>query len=245
MRLLRTNPRTQARHVTNLWIGISRPTRRKNVMKRSPVRFSILQLSIFCVSLLALSAHRYELQCVAAEEGVKKSQDEQLEPARKEQLLLRVERLEKILAEAENKVRKKRNELSGLADRIGSADSPTLNRAQQTSLEQIGVLRREISKIRLKRTMAEAKLEAREKLQKSNEDEASISKRKLKIETWVKQESQLAEELEQLTKDARKYGRASIDVEMMRKDIDLLDPVVAKLSQEIERSKLELQKFEK
>ena len=214
-------------------------------MKRSPVAFTILQLSILCVSLLALAPHRHDQQCVAADEAIEKPKEEQLEQTRKDELLLRIDRLEKILADAENKARKKRNELSGLADRIGSADSPTLNRAQQTSLEQIGVLRRELTKIRLKRTMAEAKLQVREKLQKSDEDEASISKRKLKIETWVKQELQLAEELEQLTKEARKYGRASIDVEMMRKEIDSLDPVAARLSQEIERSKLELQNLKK
>ncbi len=209
-------------------------------MKRSPVAFTIL-----CVSLLALAPHCDEQRCFAADEAIEKPKEQQLEQTRKDELLLRIERLEKILADAENKTRKKRNELSGLADRIGSADSSTLNRAQQTSLEQIGVLRGELTKIRLKRIMAEAKLQAREKLQKSNEDEASISKRKLKIETWIKQETQLAEELEQLTKESRKYGRASIDVEMTRKEIDSLDPVVTRIIQEIERSKLELQKIGK
>ena len=174
--------------------------------------------------------------------------EEQLELKRREQLLLRINRLEKILATAEDKPRKKRIELSRIVDLFGSADSAILNQMQQGLLEQTGLLRCEITKIRLKREMAEAKMQAREKLQAMNEDEASKKnkeKLKLKIETCVKQEAQLAAELDQLMTQVRKYGRVSIDVEMLRKEINSLDPVVVRISEEIERSKLELQEIGK
>jgi hypothetical protein len=217
-------------------------------MNRSPFARSVIQISIFCISLLTLAPYHHEQRCIAAEEAVEKAQGEQLEPARREQLILRIERLEKILVDAENKVRKKRNELSRIVDLFGSADCATLNRMQQGLLEETGLLRCAITKIQLKRVMAEAKMEAREKLQAMNEDEAhkkNKEKLKRKIETCVKQETQSAAELDQLMTQVRKYGRISIDVELLRKEIDSLDPVVERISAEIERSKLELQKIEK
>ena len=275
---------------------------------------SILQLSIFCIGVLSLVPDRAEQQCVAAQEGVEKPQKEQLEPSRKELLLLRIERLEKILTEAEGKARRKRNELSSIVDRTGTKDSTELAPAQQSMLKQIGLLREELTKIRLKRVTAEARLQAQERLPNSEppkegsdqktekqaksksalrnegsgdaagegaendaetrklvqeikdlriqlakakhklsqrtkpaEDQPPISEAKLKrkIEKWETQETQLAKELDQLTLDARKFGRLAIDVELIRQETGALDRVITKLSQEIERSKLELQKIGK
>ena len=304
----------RARSVTNLTIGNSYQTRRKNIMKRSSFSFSVLQISMFCISLLSLAPNRHEQQCVAAEEGGEKPQKEQLEPTRKELLLLRIERLEKILLEQEGKARRKRNELSNIVDRTGTKDSTELGPAQQSMLKQIGLLREELTKIRLKRVTAEARQPAQERLpnseatkessdQKTEKQEKSKSplrkdksgeiagegaendvetrklvqeikdlrtqlakskhklsqqkkhaddqplipeaKLKRKIEKWVIEETQLAKELDQLTQDARKLGRLAIDVEMNRQEKDSLDRTISKLSQEIERSKSELQKIEK
>ncbi len=298
--------------MTNLMIGNSDQTRRKNIMKRSRVAHSILKISVFCISLLSLAPHRHEQRSVAAEEGAEKPQKEQLEPTRKEQLLFRIERLEKILVEQEGKARRKSNELSSIVDRTGTKDSTELGPAQQSMLEQIGLLREELTKIRVKRATAEARQPAQERLpnseatkessdQKTEKQEKSKSplrkdksgeiagegaendaetrklvqeikdlrtqlakskhklsqrtkpaedqplileaKLKRKIEKWETQETELARELNQLTQDARKINRLAIDVELIRQEKDSLDRVITKLSQEIERSKSELQKI--
>ena len=62
-----------------------------------------------------------------------------------------------------------------------------------------------------------------------------------KIAALEKQESHLRDEMSKLEIESRKFGRSSIDVEMMRKEICSLDPVVARVSEEIERTKIELQ----
>ena len=62
-----------------------------------------------------------------------------------------------------------------------------------------------------------------------------------KIAALEKQEAHLRDEMTKLELESRKFGRSSIDVEMMRKEIGSLDPVVARVSEEIERTKIELQ----
>ncbi len=260
--------------------------------------------------------------------------------------LLRVDRLEKILVAAEDKVRKKRGELSNLVDRLGTSDTTTLNLSQQALLSQFSFLRTELSKVQfdilrakselLSKTGGQANadgtvdkpqtgenpdggdpanevsasdeitdpfvLEALERdpaaAQLSREVEqlkskiSSVDKKyepkiaasyrekyKSQLETATqkledrtkrvvqlmtakkggngvdlnslslpqkiaaleKQEVHLREEMSKLEVESRKYGRSSIDVEMMRQEISGLDPVVARVSDEIERTKIELQ----
>lgn len=284
----------------------------------------------------------------------------------------RVDRLEKILAAAEDKVRKKRGELTGLVDSLGTGDQVTLNIAQQSSLQQLGLLRGELSKISFDLRRAKGELQARvgagtnaaaesqnpkvkseekgageksatgtsttsvssaqpndsksgsssdkagssaspvaeindialeealeadpaasalkkeieykqnlirqtkvkydartaESYVKKYQTELDDAQRKLaertkrvqriveassgnsklertdlpiKIEVLEKTESQLRDEMKVIEAEAKKLGRSSIDVEMMRKEIGDLDPLVSRVSQEIERTKIELQ----
>jgi polysaccharide biosynthesis transport protein len=257
--------------------------------------------------------------------------------------LLRVERLEKILVASEDKVRKKRGELSGLVDRLGTSDSTTLNLSQQALLSQFSFLRTELSKVQFdilraksellakngghvnadgtvdnqnsenpegeaakqdgstaeeitdpfvlealerdpqasqltkeveqlktkilsteKRydpktaasylTKYKAQLEtAKQKLEdrtkrvvqlmdgKNSAPQSSNMPLPQKIASLEQQEIHLREEMSKLEVESRKYGRSSIDVEMMRQEISGLDPVVVRVSEEIERTKIELQ----
>ncbi len=54
------------------------------------------------------------------------------------------------------------------------------------------------------------------------------------------QEKELLEEVARRESEARKFGRSSIDVEMMRAEITSLDGVLARIGEEIERTKVEL-----
>ena len=260
--------------------------------------------------------------------------------------LLRVERLEKILVTAEDKARKKRGELSGLVDRLGTSDSTTLNLSQQALLSQFSFLRTELSKVQFDILRAKSELlvksggpanpdgttedpedataknaggasedsvaaeeitdpfilEALEKDPAASQLTREVEQLKTKISTADKkyepkmaasfkekyktqldaakqkledrtkrvvqlmagkngdgasrlanlslpqriaslesQEAHLREEMSKLEVESRKFGRSSIDVEMMRQEIGSRDPVVARVSEEVERTKIELQ----
>jgi len=59
----------------------------------------------------------------------------------------RVTRLEKVLAETSEKVRKMRNELITIVDATGTSDSATLTMAQQSTMRQFDFTRAELSKV--------------------------------------------------------------------------------------------------
>ena len=59
----------------------------------------------------------------------------------------RVTRLEKVLAETSEKVRKMRNELITIVDATGTSDSATLTLAQQSTMRQFDFTRAELSKV--------------------------------------------------------------------------------------------------
>ena len=285
----------------------------------------------------------------------------------KSERLDRVERLERILIEAEDKVRKKRNELSNIVETLGTGDSTTLNLAQQGSISQFALLRSELSKISIDLMRAKGEFKAaggdmkvvnalresyklleqkkpdlpadsrpavsnvsppaseptstidsrgksgtvtdmsdvrlleqlekdieasqlkkevehyeksitsldkrydpkiaaayatkyQAKLDEAKQKLAERTKRvqqlyevpgatalnrsenlPLKIVILESQEAQLREEMKALESESKKFGRSSIDVEMKRKEITGLDPVVEKVSLEIEQTRIELQ----
>lgn len=86
--------------------------------------------------------------------------------------LSRVEQLEKILADTEEKVRKKRAQLKNTVDSLGTGDSVTLNLAQQSVLSQYGFLRQELSRIHIEVLKMQGELELRNSISaKANLDE--------------------------------------------------------------------------
>ena len=61
-----------------------------------------------------------------------------------------------------------------------------------------------------------------------------------KIGIFKEQEKMLREEMVELMAESKKFGKQSIDVEMLRKEIDALEPMVSKINQQIEQMKIEL-----
>ena len=61
--------------------------------------------------------------------------------------LHRLDNLERVHTQAEGKVRNKRAELKSLASALGTGDSESLTVAQQTSLQQYGLLQEKLSNI--------------------------------------------------------------------------------------------------
>lgn len=239
----------------------------------------------------------------------------------KKSKIARIEKLEKVLNQASDKVRKKRNELSTIVDTMGTADPSVMNVAQQSAIQQLAQLRMELSKVRRERLKTELELNARTEavsesetniptVQTSESDnkpsfndgvskaeiktegeshkkkdsqlgkdlerdsiasklvkelelfrtQLEISQRQLveltkrldrmvtettesltlKIEILNEQEAQIVEEMKQLEQESKRYGRTSIDVEVRRKEIETLEPVITRITQEIERFKTEI-----
>jgi succinoglycan biosynthesis transport protein ExoP len=266
--------------------------------------------------------------------------------AEQNERLRRVDSLERVQTDAENKARAKRAELRGLVDTLGSGDSSTLNLAQQATVQHYSLIRAELSKIQfdLMRAEGELQFKSQDQLQKQEAEPAtgtpestapaevrtdlatlpvtdprltqlieadSIGSRHLRdverftnliqvaetrlasttasayvdkyreqldqsqkklndrtiqlqdmllesrsmggttrdiprldlpreIEILKTQERRLDEELKRVDAEAKKIGRSTIDVEMMRTEVIGLDKVVSHVAEELERTKIEL-----
>ncbi|MFK8110869.1 MAG: AAA family ATPase [Rubripirellula sp.] len=78
------------------------------------------------------------------------------------------------------------------------------------------------------------------KKEKAEAREEAIAEREIRIGILKQQKTRIEEDLTRLESDSQKLGRSSVDVEMMRAEIASLDEVLARLSGEIERTKIEL-----
>ena len=67
-----------------------------------------------------------------------------------------------------------------------------------------------------------------------------ISEREIRVGVLRQQRERIEEDLSTLTEESKKLGRSSVDMEMMRAELVSLDEVLARLSGEIERTKIEL-----
>jgi len=263
--------------------------------------------------------------------------------------LKRVDNLERVYSEAEQKVRTKRSELRALATALGTSDTDSLTVAQQNALQQFGVMQNKLSEVQFQLMQAEGELEIARKWEEQTlaemrefaarnaatevetpladfvkppeitrmEDEIARSRSRLaslqrdlgikhpsyrrlaeevavseqilkqnleqaqqayqkqveldrqrlegtapgmnpelagklqskydivsliaRIETLKKQENLLLKEVDKLNEETRELGRSSIDVELMRAEIDSLEEVLQRVSQEVERTNIELQ----
>jgi capsular exopolysaccharide synthesis family protein len=263
--------------------------------------------------------------------------------------LKRLNSLEKVYSEAEQKVRSKRSELRALATALGTSDTDSLTVAQQNALQQFGLMQTQLSEVQFQLMQAEGELEIarkweeqtlaefektaaannengvetpvaefvktpkisslqdevdrarsrleslrgnlgvnhpsyrrmadelafNEKVLKRNLEEAQedyqkqleLDRQRLKdaspgmnpelarklasnydfvsmvakAETLKNQEKLLREKVDQLSEETRQLGLSSIDVELMRAEIESLEDVLQRVSQEVERTKIELQ----
>jgi capsular exopolysaccharide synthesis family protein len=263
--------------------------------------------------------------------------------------LKRLDNLERVYSEAEQKVRTKRSELRALATALGTSDSDSLTVAQENALQQFGVMQTKLSEVQFQLMQAEGELEIAKKweeqalaemreaaaksgetevetplasfvkppaianmedevarargrleslqrdlgfnhpsyrrmaeevavneqilkqnleeAQKVHQEQVELDRQRLegtapgmnpelagkleskydfvsmiaKVETLKNQEKLLREKVDQLSEETRQLGLSSIDVELMRAEIDGLEDVLQRVSQEVERTKIELQ----
>jgi capsular exopolysaccharide synthesis family protein len=79
----------------------------------------------------------------------------------------RVQALEKILTDTRENLRKKKNELRGLADQFGTTDKGALTQKQLNLLAEFGELKKQLSQVQIERMRAEMRLEAHKATEKN------------------------------------------------------------------------------
>ena len=236
------------------------------------------------------------------------------------QRLERVSTLEEAYTDAENKLRRRRSDLRGLAESLGTGDSEALTLKQQIALEQYASLRREhmrlqfeLMRAELDLAAAQSSLDALGDLEISQEElddymqrdpltvalrdevnktaaalaaiekeytdrakhrtepyrqshDAALSNLKTHVEQLrsrlqrdrraklavpvaqlqraasllAQQEQALRADVDGREQEAERIGRSSIDVEMMRAEIQHLDDVASRIATEIEITRVEL-----
>jgi succinoglycan biosynthesis transport protein ExoP len=246
---------------------------------------------------------------------------------RKAAKLKRIDHMEKILVQQEDRMRRKMTELSNIVESLGIGDAATMNLAQQSALQYHGQLRIEMSKVRRDLMKAEwmlkAKKEASPESPKATTDSSETKDQKLpptkpgvtvaatdhdpltslrakdansevvksfsddpviaaltrdvehyrsqlaqserllaervkhlaksgdkstatlvsEIEFLTQQENVIRAEMREIEVESRKFGKTSIDVEMKRKEIEALEPVLRKLAQDLESEKVGLREL--
>lgn len=76
----------------------------------------------------------------------------------REERLKRLDNLERVHAEAESKVRNKRTELKSLASALGTGDTDSLTVAQQSALQQFGLMQEKLSNVQFQLMQAEGEM---------------------------------------------------------------------------------------
>jgi capsular exopolysaccharide synthesis family protein len=248
--------------------------------------------------------------------------------AEKDQRTRRLSNLEKIYSDTESKVRGKRGALKDNAELLGTSDSQSLSLAQQATMQQYGLMRSELTKLKFEIRRAEGEFHAfreladRKNLEPAAEDgeqtkaldldqllvsdqqlaeltqeknrlqrlisetqkrmspevakkrvegyeqdiqqvkgkmerrleqlrlagtldmstgvHDAVAQAKFKVEMLKQQQDEVQRDLKSLEAETKKYGTSSIEVEMMRSEIDSMDKIVQDLWNEIERSHIEL-----
>ena len=104
---------------------------------------------------------------------------------------------------------------------------------------RIEVYRKDLSELDEQLEARKAQLQSRLDRQ-TTESKDPLVAATLRVDVLKKQERQLQSDVARMEGEAKKFGRSSIDVEMMRKEIDSLDGIVQQVAGEIERTKIEL-----
>jgi hypothetical protein len=184
---------------------------------------------------------------------------------RKQRLL----ELDRLFREKETEIRCKRTELRQQADLVGTTDTGAIALKQQIALQKYAEARNELGRLRTELQRAKddlqiklAELKAMADEEKSREDSAPDAASKLnrsgkrqptrldsnpllaalkaRIEILTTQEKMAAEDLEKQRLNAERFGNSSIDIEMLRNDLQYLDKVFASIADEREKLKVEI-----
>jgi len=172
--------------------------------------------------------------------------DEVVDTERQEKLL-RVTNLERARVETEAALRKKQSELRQLSDALGIAESGSLN--QRLALKEYWHLWKHLSQVELelkvlqwKRRAAESRAQpvAKSGTQKDN---TSVPELDDSIATHELMRKELSERTRTLRKEAEKFGRPPIDVDLRRADIKALNDLLNRLNRELQQSNMELSRM--
>jgi polysaccharide biosynthesis transport protein len=153
------------------------------------------------------------------------------------------------IASMENEVARLRGRLASLHQELGD-NHPSYRRLAEELAINERILKKnlddarqahqkqvELSRKQLKGTAPGMNPELAGKLQSKYDFVSMIAK----AETLKNQDKLLREKVDQLSEETRQLGRSSIDVELMKAEIVSLEAVLQRVSQEVERTRIELQ----
>ena len=153
----------------------------------------------------------------------------------------RLSDLEKLYAEREQELRKKRETLKSMARESGASDSGALDVKQKLALEELSLLRQEVAKsqVDLRRYQVELAVQNAFLEDAKGKDREPILKEIKRIEVsskvTSKQTEDLAKQIQKMTDEAGKFGVESVGMEMLRADLKNLVDVQAQLAAEMEK----------
>jgi capsular polysaccharide biosynthesis protein len=160
---------------------------------------------------------------------------------------LRLNELDRAFHDRENTIRAKREDLMKLADQTGTSDTATLTLKQKLALEELAIYGQELAKTRFKLQRSRKTLAVlKASLQDAKEGERGELQREIKrleisVSVLSEQQKELENALEHKRKEAERFGRSSVavDIEMMRADIKNLEAVLTLIATEREKLTIE------
>lgn len=131
------------------------------------------------------------------------------------------------LLQRDSEIRQRRQEAQSVLTWRGSAEHLERSRGAEESTQ---------------RALAARRAELREELKRRKRAalQASIEQLKAEIAAGIEQEKQLLQDVEQAKKLAESFGGSSIDVEMMRSEIALLEGILKSVADEREKLNIEI-----
>jgi hypothetical protein len=158
----------------------------------------------------------------------------------------RVSTLQNAHTEVLTDLRRKRSELRQLSNALGIADSEVLTPTQRLTLEEYSHLWKQLSQVELelkvlqrKRSAAESKAQPAAK-SGTEKDSASVAQLDDSIATHELMQKELSERTGKLRNEVEKFGRSSIDADIMRADIKALNDLRDRLNRELLQSNMEV-----
>jgi hypothetical protein len=166
--------------------------------------------------------------------------------AERQKKLLRIASLQKAQTETETDLRKKRSGLRQLAAALGTSDSESLTPTQRFALEEYPHLWNQLSQVELELKVLQRKRGAAESRAQpvvksgTQKDNPSVPELDDSIATHELMRKELSERTSELRKEVEKFGRSSIDVDMMRAEIKALNDLLDRIIRELQQSNMEL-----
>jgi len=158
----------------------------------------------------------------------------------------RLSDLEKLYAERDQDLRKKRETLKVMARESGASDSETLSIKQKLALEELALYRQEVVKSQSDLGHYKVELAVQNAFLEDakGKDREPILKeiKRIDVSSKVtsKQTEDLAKQIQKMTDEAGKFGVESVGMEMLRADLKNLVDVQTQLTAEMEKLRVQL-----